>query len=451
MQAVPPVEHDASRCRKVSRRPTTARRAIAQAALILMVVGVAAAQGTEYNAGPETYASFLPKLQPGDILSLSSGDYGRGLRLRGLHGTSSAPIVIQGPRAGPAAVLLARPDANTVSLAETSYVTVRNFRIDGAHLPVDAIKAEGSSRPVHHITLEKLRIINYDNDQGAIAISTKCPAWGWIIRDNDIIGAGTGLYLGDSDGTAPFIDGLIENNLIVDTIGYNIEIKHQIERPDLPGTPTAPSVTILRHNVFAKSQNASVGRAARPNVLVGHFPPQGNGERDKYQIVGNIFFDNRTEALFQGEGNVTLARNLLFNPNGDAVTMQPHHDRPRHVSVVENLVAAAGRGIAIRGGDPTMEQEVARNEIYAGEPLRGGLQRDNKVGLFAQARTALAGWLVRSGARDDAIDRLRLESMTHRACELTADGMPGAHVPSSTTRGRHPLCNFLRTLSSVAR
>src|SRR5438132_1024017 len=137
MQAVPPVEHDASRCRKVSRRPTTARRAIAQAALILMVVGVAA--------------------------------------------------------------------------------------------------AEGSSRPVHHITLEKLRIINYDNDQGAIAISTKCPAWGWIIRDNDIIGAGTGLYLGDSDGTAPFIDGLIENNLIVDTIGYNIEIKHQIERPDLPG------------------------------------------------------------------------------------------------------------------------------------------------------------------------------------------------------------------------
>jgi hypothetical protein len=40
------------------------------------------------------------------------------------------------------------------------------------------------------------------------------PTWGRIIRRNVIDGAGTGIYLGNSDGSAPFVAGIIENNLI---------------------------------------------------------------------------------------------------------------------------------------------------------------------------------------------------------------------------------------------
>ena len=43
-------------------------------------------------------------------------------------------------------------------------------------------------------------------------------------------------------------------------------------------------------------------------AIEGHFPVQGNGHGDRYEIVGNIFFENRTEALFQREGKGTLAR-----------------------------------------------------------------------------------------------------------------------------------------------
>ena len=89
------------------------------------------------------------------------------------------------------------------------------------------MKSERQARYAHHITLENLLIRGHGNNQQTVGISTKCPAWNWVIRGNTIIGAGTGMYLGDSDGSAPFVAGVIERNLIVDTIGYNLQIKHQ--------------------------------------------------------------------------------------------------------------------------------------------------------------------------------------------------------------------------------
>ncbi|MBK7696343.1 MAG: hypothetical protein IPI30_19105 [Saprospiraceae bacterium] len=53
-------------------------------------------------------------------------------------------------------------------------------------------KAEGTAGNwAHHVTIEKLNIVNCGVDQQAVGISTKCPAWNWIIRSNIIIGAGT--------------------------------------------------------------------------------------------------------------------------------------------------------------------------------------------------------------------------------------------------------------------
>src|SRR5204863_5073272 len=122
------------------------------------------------------------------------------------------------------------------------------------------------------------------------------------------------------------------------------------------------------------------------------------------------------ESLFQGEGNFSLARNLLFNPDGSAVAIQPHNDRPRRVSVAENFVAATGAGIVLRGGDPDLVQEIARNEVYAAAPLRGGTPVNNTVGEFEQASRALPRWLARTGARnpDRAMDRSRLALLARR-------------------------------------
>ena len=106
-----------------------------------------------------------------------------------------------------------------------------------------------------------------------VGISTKTPTWGWVIRRNVIHGAGTGIYLGDSDGSDAFIGGVIENNLIRNTIGYNMQIKHQTPRPTVTGMPAGQSVTIIRHNVFIKNDQVSPdGDQAQPagGRLPGH-------------------------------------------------------------------------------------------------------------------------------------------------------------------------------------
>jgi hypothetical protein len=356
-----------------------------------------AALGADYAAGPANYIDIVRTLKAGDTLSLVGGEYREGLTIHNLHGNPGHPIVIRGPRPRmPAkAVFIAGEGANTVSLAQASYITISNLWLDGHGADVDAVKAEGSEDPVHHITLQGLTIVGYGGSQQTVGISTKCPAWGWVIRGNIIIGAGTGMYLGNSDGRAPFVAGTIEKNVVIDSIGYDIQIKHQVPRPALIGIPSGPSVTTLRGNVFTKSRNASTGQAARPNVLLGAFPIAGNGHQDRYVVTYNILLDNPSERLFQGEGNLLLDLNVFLNLKGDAISLQPHHDRPRTVMISSNFVAAAGRGISMTGADRRSGQSAVGNVVYAEAPNVGIEDRGNALNAFPAPERALREWLRR--------------------------------------------------------
>lgn len=344
------------------------------------------APAADYHAGPEDYRPYLSRLAPGDRLLLRAGDYGRGLPLRDLEGRADAPIVIEGPRDGPRARFLARPGANTVSLANVRHVVLRHLELDGRNLPVDAVKAEGHARHAHHVTLENLHIHDHAASQQSVGISSKCPAFGWVVRGNRIERVGTGMYFGDSDGSDPFVAGLIEHNHVSDTLGYSLQIKHQKSRPaDMPEAE-ARHDTVIRRNFFAKESQAPVppgGQAnARPNVLVGHFPVQGPGSEDRYLIHANLFWQNPGEALFQGEGNLALYNNVFVNRHGPAVRIQPHNDIPRQVEVFHNTVLARGEGIALRQreGAPEFSQRVVGNIVFAARPLLGGEQGDNVTG-----------------------------------------------------------------------
>jgi hypothetical protein len=258
---------------------------------------------------------------------------------------------------------------------DAAYIVIRNLTLDGRNLPVDGVKAEGHSRYTHHITLENLHIIGHGNNQQIVGISTKCPSWNWLIRGNTIEGAGTGIYLGNSDGSAPFWAGVIENNLVVDSIGYDLQIKHQKPRPALDEAPTEPAVTIVRNNLFGKSRNASVGVMARPNMLLGHWPLEGPGTDDKYLVYGNYFVDNATEALLQAEGRLALYNNVFINPYGDGVHIQPHNDIPRDMDIFYNTVLVRDSGIVIRqkpSSDEPYLQKVEANLIAGGRPIQGG-------------------------------------------------------------------------------
>lgn len=260
-------------------------------------------------ANPDNYLALIPKLRPGDRMILAPGDYCvqtecRGLPLLSVNGTKDRPIVITGADFARKPRFFGNPNQHTIQLANSSYIVVRNLEIDGRDAGKAAVAAIG---PTHHILIEGLTIRGVGNSQQTVGISaSRSPSWHWTIRANKIFNAGTGMYLGNSDGTNPFVAGLIEENSITDTLGYNLQIKHQKVRPNILGMPTGPSKTVIRRNFFGKSTNSSIEELARPNVLVGHLPPSGSGVNDLYEIYGNLFWQNPTEALFQGEGNLAL-------------------------------------------------------------------------------------------------------------------------------------------------
>ncbi len=214
--------------------------------------------------------------------------------------------------------------------------------------------------------------------------------------------------------------------MIIDTLGYNIEIKHQNKWPKLPVHEPRPGTTIIRYNVFSKARHGATGHMARPNVLTDHWPPSGMGKDDIYQIYGNFFYQNPTERLFQGEGNIALYDNLFVNDYGDAVSLQRHHGPLKRIYVFNNTVVAQGGGIALRGADRAYPQEVFANAVFAGVPLRGGDPSQNVTDGYRQADKYLTrpfGAVANAAALKVRLIRLRVQRMAL----LHEGASPSAH------------------------
>jgi hypothetical protein len=413
----------------------------------MAAVGATLAQ--EFAAGPSNYRELLSRLEPGDTLFLLAGEYHYGLPLHNLSGSADRPILITGDPGK--TVFLARAGHNTVSIANAAYLIVKNLKLDGLGLRVDGVKCEGHAGWSHHITLENLQIFGHGHDQQIVGISTKCPAWGWVIRDNVVVGAGTGIYLGNSDGSDPFISGLIEGNVILNTLGYDLQIKHQNGRPDLPGMPAQASATVIRDNVFGKAQNAATGPMARPNLLVGHWPLEGKGAKDTYWIGNNLFYENPVEALFQGEGRFVLRDNLFINSVGDAVHVQPHNDIPREVVVANNLVLASGDGIRVLSKPARPSRVwVDGNVVAAGQSLLGGFRSHNHVYSLPRLSNPLAEW-ERSKPGQDWLGShsMPVHDEAAAALELLTENLSwptGSPPESAPTPWWQPLLRKLQTV-----
>jgi hypothetical protein len=359
----------------------------------LAIVGAAMfappARSADLRAGPSSYREVVANLRPGDTLTLEAGVYRFGLDLHGISGTPSAPVAIAGTRGKARSVFVAQRGRNTISIKDVGHLRISDLDLVGGNAAVDAVKAEGSSKFAHHVTIERLRITGYARSQQNVGISTKCPTWDWTIRDNRISLVGTGMYLGDSDGSAPFVRGVIEGNVITGARGYALQVKHQNAWPERIAVIDAGE-TIIRYNTFAKDATSSSGKLARPNVLLGHWPLTGRGSGDRYLVYGNLFLDNPTEALFQAEGNVTLYNNVFVNRFGDGVALREHHDVPRSVQLFHNTILASGVGILLRHPDPTARQVVAGNAVFAGSvQLPDELLNANAVHGYADAEAYL--------------------------------------------------------------
>jgi MYXO-CTERM domain-containing protein len=359
-------------------------RALALGAIIC--VTPLPARAADVQADPSNYRALLPTLQPGDTLHLAPGTYTDTLPIDDLNGNEGAWITITGPEEGDPAIVVADPGpcCNTVEITNSSYLVLRKLTIDGNHVD-GAFGISAKSGVVHHVVIEDNDLVNHGTSQQNVGISTKVPTWGWVIRRNRITGVGTGLYLGNSDGSQPFINGLIEYNVVKDPIGYCMEIKWQGSRPSVPGMPTDPQSTVIRHNVFIKNDGPSPD-GDRPNVLVGGFPSSGAGSEDRYQIYGNFFFHNPRESLLQASGRVTIHDNVFVDTAWDAIRLVDHDLPLRQAFVYNNTVYQADGGISFGSAAPDGDA-VFGNLIFAATPTSGAIadERDNVAAGVAEA------------------------------------------------------------------
>ncbi|MGQ0614429.1 MAG: hypothetical protein ACT4PV_11900 [Planctomycetaceae bacterium] len=372
--------------------------------LLLLLVAASLAEAAGLFATPADYKTKLLALQPGDTLHLAAGDYPDGMSVSGLNGTAASWITITGPTSGAPAVFLGDLAAsrNTIEIWNSSYVALKNLRIDGQDVAfIDGIKAPGGSSNVSHdILIEGCTIVRHGGHQQTVGISTKCPTWNWTIRGNTIVGAGTGIYLGNSTGSDSFVGGLIEYNLIDDPEGYCMQIKYQPSRTIVAGMPTTPQNTIIRHNVFAKSDRAS-GDGDRPNLLVGGFPAAGTGSTDLYEIYGNFFFHNPRESLLQAEGRIAIHDNLFVDVAGSAMRLQNHNMTLRLAQVYNNTIYSAGTGISF-GVLPSEGHAVVGNLIFAATGISGPVVNlsGNIVDAAGAAGTYVASPSLTLGSMD---------------------------------------------------
>ncbi len=356
-------------------------RASPFAASLLLVLSSSWAHAELKPATPSNYQQVFDTLKAGDTLQLAAGSYTDGLWISDLHGSEAAPIIIEGP-ADLGAVFEGSEGTNTVDIRDASYIVLRRLQFDGKQAYVDAIKAGGndSQQLTHHITVEGCYIHNYGDgaEKQIVGISTKLVSWDWVVRGNIIEAVGTGMYFGNSDGSSAFIGGLIEGNLITGTVGYSMQIKHQLDRTTpLSGNaaaqvPTDDRVVIIRHNVFVKSGTAASGDE-RPNLLLSGPPDSGAGSNDRYEIYGNLFFHNNDDSLLQASGRLHIHDNIFVDSAHNAIRLASHNNKAvLEALIYNNTIFDTNRGINLASA-VTGASLVAGNAVFTAEPLSGNI------------------------------------------------------------------------------
>jgi len=363
------------------------------------------AAGKVFRAGPRDVKPKIRALRAGDTLELAPGEYPGPFQLVGMHGEPNAPITITGPRPPFEAVLLGPAGRNTLNVTNCSYLVIRRLTLDGRDIADDAIKAGDSyRRPVHHVTIEQCTIVNHDRHQTYVGINCQVPAWDWVIRRNRVLSAGTGIYLGDSEGRFPFLRGLIEHNLVRNPKGYCLQIKHYDKRPDLDGMPAGACENVIRRNVFTKDD--TVGELGdRPNVLLDGFPDTGPGSSDRHRFYGNVVMSNPREALLQGSGRLSIHDNIFVSSARPAVCIQAHEGKvARSVLVYHNTILADREAVRVSGTTPGSEVAVVGN-IMASAGVR------DDAALRMSANLVMGMWRTKAffASSSSSIEKMDLQ------------------------------------------
>jgi len=262
-------------------------------------------------------------LKPGDELVLAPGTYSHSAKLELSHvGTAERPIIIRGEKGA----IIKRPDArqNTLNLAGTQYLTIRDLEITGGSAGIRIHKA--GDRPAKFVTLEGLHIHHI----GGVAITCNHAGnhyEGMRFRNNHIhhtSGHGEAFYLGGNEASAIFFNGVVEGNYIHDLNGGKISQGDGIELKQ------GSYSNLVQRNVIVDSKY--------PGIIV--YGTQGKAANviSKNWIVGS------GDHGIQAASDAVIEHNLIAFSRHDAIHSKPHQGAVPGDLLIRNNTVVLGRG-----------------------------------------------------------------------------------------------------------
>jgi MYXO-CTERM domain-containing protein len=423
------------------------RRLITTVVLWLVGPGSVFAASTELGPGDNIEAA-IQGLGPGDELVLRGGLYTLTERFSfGIAGTAQQPILIRAKDGERPHLMRPNANENLIDIDQADYVTIRGIEFSGgsAGLRISAAR---------FLTIEACEI----HDTGDVALRANDTGVTYeslrILNNHihDTHDTGEGMYLGCNNDGCRLANSLIAGNWVHHTNaadvaqGDGIEIKEgshdNIIRDNVIHDTNYPCIltysatgnggpNLIERNVMWNCGDHGIQAAAdaiiRNNLILSAgsdgiaMQQHQSGAPSNLVVVHNTILKATNDAISvrSNTGNVLIANNALFAPNGDAIFIGG--GMPGLITVVGN----AGQGNAGGGLAPAVLADLVNAHlngappidlfpapggalIAAGDPAQvvaddfNGTPRNGvaDIGAYAFAAGGNPGWVIGAGFKD---------------------------------------------------
>jgi hypothetical protein len=341
----------------------------------------------------------LKRISPGDTISILPGVYQRGIALKNLHGTASAPIVVQAE--DPYSPPVFKGSGEGLKLTSCSYLKFKNLAFKGFSANGINIDDAGKKEASHHIILENIQVLDTGGkgNQDAIKLSgvtdfilRNCDIEGWGGSAIDLVGCRNGIIEqctisgkeGFRGGNGIQIKGgsrniLVQNNLFHHAGMRTVQIGgltgKQYFRPDVADYE-AKDVTVAGNTfiggeaqiawVTAQDSHVHNNLFYQPEKWLGRilqetqdkqFKPSQRGLFERNIVVA----DQRVSVFFNvGKGtdpeSFVFRENLWFRPDGSNRPNLPTFEKDGVYDVDPMIVATAQGELKINSAAAELQQ-----------------------------------------------------------------------------------------------
>lgn len=319
----------------------------------VLLIGADVSAGDCSAVNGSELVACIEQAAAGDTITMQAGTFAiGGVTITDLHGTSAAPIVIQGTLGDDGSrlshIIGHSIGSNTIEIRNSSYLEFRDFELSHAAgttgNSVDLIKFAGAGKASHHVTIVNLDV----HDCGNVAISSQATE----IHDVSVRNS----HVHDIGGSC-FYWGYYESEGPQRKVHHSEIVRNLLQRcPQSDASETHYGVQLKSGNHDNRIEDnvlVDVAGTTRAGIAVYHSAPKpvGSPLEGNNVVRGNMIIRSRNEGINASAGAV-IENNIVVDAAGIAIFLQPRSYGGAtyygSLRVRNNTVFQTGHGEGIR-------------------------------------------------------------------------------------------------------